>query len=77
MVTCDYESIISNIRQIIRDKGMKQNVVAERAGFSSQELSNILNDNRKLLRVEHLPEIAHALNVDVNELFYPTSKGKE
>jgi transcriptional regulator with XRE-family HTH domain len=47
---------------------VKQGVVAERAGFTPQELSNIMNDRRKLLRVEHLPAIAVALNVDVNAL---------
>ena len=47
---------------------MKQGVVAERAGFTPQELSNIMNDRRKLLRVEHLPAIAVALTVDVNAL---------
>lgn len=56
----DYEDIISNIRQIIKDKGMKQVVVAERAGFTPQEFSNILNDRRKLLRVEHLKPTANA-----------------
>ena len=49
-----YEDIISNIKHIIDEKGMKQGVVAERAGFTKQEFSNIMNDRRKLLRIEHL-----------------------
>lgn len=64
-----YEDVVRNIKKIISDKGIKQLVIAERAGFTSQELSNILNDKRKLLRVEHLPRIAHALGVSINELF--------
>lgn len=48
---------------------MKQGVVAERAGFTPQEFSNILNDRRKLLRVEYLLPIADALDVDVNSLY--------
>ena len=48
---------------------MKQKVIAERAGFTPQEFSNILNDRRKLLRVEHMPAIADAMEVDVNELY--------
>lgn len=48
---------------------MKQKVIAERAGFTPQEFSNILNDRRKLLRVEHMPAIAAAMEVDVNELY--------
>ena len=56
---------------------MKQCVVAERAGFSEAEFSNMLN-GRKLLRVEHIPEIANALGISPNDLFekaeHPTNK---
>ena len=38
-----YETVIKNIEHIISEKGMKKCVVAERAGFSKQEFSNILN----------------------------------
>lgn len=66
-----YDTLIENIKRIIAEKGMKQRVVAERAGFTSQEFSNILNDRRKLLRAEHIPAIADALRTDVNTLYYP------
>lgn len=62
-----YESVIKNIRRIIFDKGMKQGFVAERAGFTPQEFSNMLA-GRKLLRVEHIAPIASALGVDVGTL---------
>lgn len=77
-VNCDigYEDIVSNIKRIISEKGMKQGVVAERAGFSQSEFSNILNGRRKLLRVEHILPIAEALKVDVNTLYYPLKKGE-
>ncbi len=64
-----YEKVIANIKEIIQQKGMKQGVVAERAGFTRQEFSNILNDRRKLLRIEHIPRIAKALGVDISELY--------
>lgn len=64
-----YDALIDNIKKLISKKGMKQCVVAERAGFTPQEFSNILNDRRKLLRVEFLPPIAKALEVDMNELY--------
>lgn len=67
-----YESVINNIKKIISEKGMKQGVVAERAGFTKQEFSNILNERRKLLRVEHMLPIAEALNVSIDELYYPS-----
>ena len=63
-----YDDIIQNIKNVIAKKGMKQGTVAARAGFSKQDFSNILNDHRKLLRVEYLAPIAFALGVDVNEL---------
>lgn len=75
-----YEKVIENIQKIIRQKGMKQGVVAERAGFTRQEFSNILNDRRKLLRIEHIPRIAKALGVDISELYSidtPAEPGKE
>lgn len=70
-----YDDIICNIKRIIDEKGMKQGAVAERAGFTKQEFSNIMNERRKLLRVEHLPAIAVAIGVDVNALC--GVKGKE
>ena len=66
---CNYSDIILNIKSIIDRKGMKQKAVAEKAGFTPQEFSNILNDRRKLLRVEYMPAIAAAMEVDVNELY--------
>lgn len=63
-----YDDLISNIKIIIKNKGMKQGVVAERAGFKVQEFSHILN-GRKLLRAEHLIMIAEALEVDINDLY--------
>ena len=44
-MVCTYEDIINNIKRILAAKGMKQVVVAERAGFSPQEFSNMLNEN--------------------------------
>lgn len=63
-----YEDVVSAVRQVIHDKGMKQCVVAERAGFSESEFSNMLN-GRKLLRIEHIPGIANALGIEPNDLF--------
>ena len=64
-----YDAIINNIKMLISKKGMKQSVVAERAGFTPQEFSNILNERRKLLRIEFMPPIAKALDVYMNELY--------
>lgn len=65
----EYEKIVDNIKHIIEEKGMKQCVVAERAGFTKQEFSNFMNERRKLLRVEHIVPIANALGVEPNDLY--------
>lgn len=76
-MVCTYEDIINNIKRILAAKGMKQIVVAERAGFSPQEFSNMLNERRKLLRVEYMPAIAEALDVDIHELYQREEVSKE
>lgn len=72
-----YDDVVQNIKTIITEKGMKQTVVAERAGFSDSDFSNMLNERRKLIRIEHIPRIAKALGVELNDLFcIPEKKGK-
>lgn len=68
-----YDTIIENIRNTINDKGLKQKFVAEKCGFTDQELSNILN-KRSLLRAEFIPCIAVALGITPNEIFYGTEE---
>lgn len=72
-----YEQIVSNIRALIEEKGMKQTVVAERSGMTRQQLCDMLNYGRKTIRIEHLPVLADAIGVDVCDIFYmlePTIK---
>lgn len=71
-----YDDLIENIKKIIKIKGMKQGVVAERAGFTPQEFSNILN-GRKLLRAEYLLSVANGLGVEVNDLYCVDKKEVE
>lgn len=66
----DYDTLIMNIKSEIQNRGMKQGVVAERAGFSDQEFSNMMN-GRKLVKVEYVPAIASAIGVSANALFRP------
>lgn len=56
------------IRQIMLSKGMYQKVVAERARFTEQQLSDMLN-GRKIIRAEYLPRIAKALGVEVMDIY--------
>ena len=67
-------NIIAIIRNTIDSKGMKQVVVAERAGFTEQQFSNMLN-GRKVIKAEYIPKIANALGVDVGDLFVDVGDG--
>jgi len=60
--------VTSNILRIISVKGLKQKVVAQKAGYSSQQFSDMLN-GRKIIRPLDTRAIAIALEVDANELF--------
>lgn len=67
MAARNQQKTIDNIRYLIRSKGLKQTFVAEKAGLTDQQLTDILN-NRRLLRVEHLEPLARALGVTIETL---------
>ena len=56
------------VNEIIKDNGVKQLFIAEQAGYTAQELSDMLN-GRRLIKACDIPKIAHALGVDTNCLF--------
>lgn len=60
-----------NIKRIIARRGLKQKAVAERAGFSIQQFSALLN-HRKVIKDVDVAAIARALEVTPNELFSGT-----
>lgn len=65
-------SVVANrVREIIKDKGLKQTALAKKAGFSPQEFSDMLN-GRRLMRAVDIASIINALSdvgVDANYLF--------
>ena len=67
MAAQDTQKIIGNIRSLIKKRGLKQTFVAEQAGMTDQQLTDILR-GRKLLRVEHLTPLAQVLGVSVEDL---------
>ena len=60
--------IADNIKNIIAEKGLKQGFVAEKAGLSPTDLSNLLN-GRKIIRDDNILSLSMALGVTPNELF--------
>lgn len=67
MAAKNQQKTIANIRRLIRAKGLKQTFVAEQAGLTDQQLTDILS-NRRLLRVEHLEPLARTLGVTIETL---------
>lgn len=57
-----------NIACAIKARGMKNNAVAERAGFSAQQFSDMLN-GRKIIKPCDILAIANAIGVDIGSLF--------
>lgn len=62
------EPLSSGLKVIIAQKGLKNLYVAESAGYTSQELSDMLN-GRRLIKACDVPKIAKALGVEINYLF--------
>lgn len=62
------ELVVSNIRKIMSEKGLKQKYVAEKSDLTEQQFSDILNE-RKQFKVDYVLPICYALNVKPNELF--------
>lgn len=62
------EPLSNELKQIIARKGLKNLYVAENAGYTVQELSDMLN-GRRLIKACDIPKIAKALGVEINYLF--------
>lgn len=62
------KSIAQQIKEQIERHAVKQVVVAQRAGFSKQQFTDMLH-GRKTIKAEYMPRIAKAIGVDVSELF--------
>ncbi|MDO4470949.1 MAG: helix-turn-helix transcriptional regulator [Bacillota bacterium] len=63
------------IQEIITQKGLKNLYVAQKAGFTSQEFSDMLN-GRRLIKACDIPKLALALGVEINEIYATGKKGE-
>lgn len=69
------EPVVTGFRKIIASKGLKNIYVAERAGFSRQELSDMLN-GRRLIKACDVPKLADALGVEVDDIYEAGKEGE-
>lgn len=65
--------VATNICELIDKKGLKNKAVAEKAGYSEQMLSDMLN-GRKIIRICDAIRLKNALGVSFNELFADDKK---
>lgn len=63
------------IRKIIAQKGLKNLYVAEKAGFTPQELSDMIN-GRKLIKACDVPRLATALGVEAGDIYSEGTRGE-
>ena len=66
-----YQRIIMNLRAVIDESGLKQKVVAERAGMKPAQLNNILCF-RKRLDVAYIPVFCIILNTTPDKIYEGT-----
>lgn len=65
--------VIANIRKIVKEKGMKYKAVAEKAGYTGQQFSDMLN-KRKTIECNDIGRIVNALGITPNDIFGITRK---
>lgn len=56
------------IAKLIQKKGIKQVYIAEKAGYTAQELSDMLN-GRKIIKMCDVPRLANALGVEIDAIY--------
>jgi len=62
------EIVAPAVRQVIKECGLKQCAVAEKAGYSKQQFNAMLT-GRKLITDTDIYRIITALGIDANTLF--------
>lgn len=60
--------VANNIRKILDNRGLKQKAIAEKAGYSEKQFSNLLCE-RKKMNPEDILKIAKVLEVTPNDLY--------
>lgn len=60
--------VAPNVKRIIKQKCLKQVAIAEKAGYTPNQFSSMLN-GRKVIKDTDVMKLARVLEVDVNELF--------
>lgn len=65
-------TVIQNIEKMIENRGLKKKYVAQKAGYSPQQFSELLG-GRRTMKAQDISQIARALEVSPNDLFQGVS----
>lgn len=63
------------IMRLIRKKGLKQKYVADEAGYTTQEFSDMMN-GRKIIKLCDIPRIATVLGVKADDIYEAGKRGE-
>lgn len=66
--------VVHNARRIINERGFKNKAIAEKAGYTEKQFSNMLNGRRTITSTDVL-RLSNALGVTPNDLFGFTNVG--
>lgn len=62
------QPVAGNVSRLIREKGLKQAFVAEKAGYTAQQLSDMIN-GRRLIKAIDIPRLMAGLGATAEELY--------
>lgn len=69
MLIANYNANLpDNIVEIINKRGLKQGAIAEKAGYTKQQFSDMMN-GRRIIKPCDVLAISNALGVSVNDLY--------
>ena len=69
------QMLVKRAKELIQKSGLKKKTIAERAGYSKEELADILHGRREI-KASDVPRIAKGLRIQPNELFSPRENGE-
>ena len=67
--------IKNNLKQIITNRGIKQNWLADQVGITKQTMSSLIN-NRYSTSIDIALKLSEILNIDIKDIFYNDEKLK-
>ena len=64
----DKSVVADNVRSIVEERGYRYSAIAERAGYTSQQFSDMLN-GRKLIKADDCIRLKQAIGCTYEDLF--------